>query len=143
MERKAQAASDDRSPDLLDALHDLDEAIAEAGEENFPEPSKTALTNARRLLSAMYRISPRRYEVYPTPDAEIAIDAPGGHGRSVLLLCESDGGALCLVNMNGAHERMRFPDVGLLPDKFLGDTLTELIQFQDHSHNAKDISHWG
>lgn len=126
MEREAQAASDDRSPDLLDALHDLDEAIAEAGEENFPEPSKTALTNARRLLSAMYRISPRRYEVYPTPDAEIAIDAPGGHGRSVLLLCESDGGALCLVNMNGAHRRARYSSADLLPDGFVREALAEL-----------------
>lgn len=126
MEQEAQVASDDRSPDLLDAQHDLDEAVAEAGEENFPKPSEMALTNARRLLSAMYRISPRRYEVYPTPDAEIAIDAPGGHGRSVLLLCESDGGALCLVNMNGAHRRARYLSAGTLPNEFVCVNLAEL-----------------
>ena len=65
-------------PDLCDALHDLDQAKDEAREEGFPPPSDKALGNAWRLLHAMYRVSPRRFEVYPTPDGEIAIDAPGG-----------------------------------------------------------------
>ena len=116
-------AADNRIPELKDALHDLDEATAEAREQNLPAPSAAALTNARRLLRAMYRISPRRYEIYPTPDDEIAIDAPGGHGRSVLLLCDSEGGALCLVNMNGAHRRARYSDADLLPDGFVREAL--------------------
>ena len=124
-------AADGRDPELRDALHDLDGAIAEACAENFPAPSEAALMNGRRLLQAMYRISPRRFEVYPTPDGEIAIDAPGGQGRSVLLLCDSNGGALCSVNLNGAHKRARYPDAGLLPDEFVGGALAELIQPQD------------
>ena len=51
------------------------------------------------------------------------IDAPGGHGRSVLLLCDSEGGALCLVNMNGAHRRARYSDADLLPDGFVREAL--------------------
>ena len=116
-------AADGRDPELRDALHDLDEATAEAREENLPAPSETALRNARRLLPAMYRISPRRYEIYPTPDGEIAIDTPSGHGRSVLILCASDGSALCLVNMNGAHTRARYSDADLLPDGFVREAL--------------------
>ena len=118
-------------PELHDALHDLDEAKDEALEEGFPLPSNTALENARRLLHAMYDISPRRFEVYPTPDGEIAIDAPGGFGRSVLLLCDSDGGALCLVNMNGTHRRARYSDTGSLPDGFVREALAELKQQDD------------
>ena len=49
---------------------------------------------------------------------EIAIDAPGGHGRSVLLLCDSEGGTLCLVNMNGNHRRARYDTTNTLPDGF-------------------------
>lgn len=86
---------------LAAALRDLEEALDEAAEEDFPTPQEAAFDNARRLLRAMYAISPRRFEVYPTPDGEIAIDAPDGRGSSVLLLCDSDGGALCLVNMKG------------------------------------------
>ena len=115
-------------PDLGDALHDLDQAKEEAREGGFPAPPEKTLRNARRLLHAMYRISPWRFEVYPTPDGEIAIDAPGGLGRSVLLLCDSDGGALCLVNMNGAHRRARYSDTRRLPDGFVREALTELEQ---------------
>ena len=115
-----------RNPELRDALRDLDEVAAEAREEQFVAPSGTALANARRLLPEVYRISPRRYEVYPTPDGEVAIDAPRGHGRSVLLLCDSEGGALCLVNMNGAHRRAHYSDAARLPDGFVREALTEL-----------------
>lgn len=76
---------------LEDALQDLREARDEAREDGFPEPSDTVIANAERLLKAMYEISPQRFEVYPTPDAEIAIDVPGGYGESNLLLCESSG----------------------------------------------------
>ena len=67
---------------LQATLLDLDDAEREALEDGFPIPSKLALENARRLVHAMYGIAGRRYEVYPTPDGEIAIDAPGGtdHG---------------------------------------------------------------
>ena len=132
MEQDADArdakAADGRPPDLCDALRDLDQAKDEAREEEFPVPAGKALGNARRLLHAMYRISPRRFEVYPTPDGEIAIDAQGGPGRSVLLLCDSDGGALCLVNMNGAHRRARYSDTRRLPDGFVREALSELEQ---------------
>lgn len=116
----------DLHPDLRDALRDLDEARNEAREEGFPAPSDAALGNARRLLHAMYRMLPRRFEVYPMPDGEIAIDISGGPGRSVLLLCEPDGGALCSVNMDGAHRRARYSRMRGLPDGFVRDALAEL-----------------
>ena len=121
-----KALAGDRHPDLCDALRDLEEARGEAHEEGFAVPSDVALGNARRLLHAMYRLSPRRFEIYPMPDGEIAIDVPGGPGRSVLLLCNSDGGALCSVNMNGAHRRARYSDARGLPDGFVCDALAEL-----------------
>ena len=115
-----------RYPDLCDALRDLEGVRNEAREEGFPVPSDTAFGNAGRLLHAMYRILPRRFEVYPMPDGEIAIDVPGRPGRSVLLLCGSDGGALCSVNMDGAHRRARYSDTHGLPDGFVRDALAEL-----------------
>ncbi|MYD60045.1 MAG: hypothetical protein F4W91_03295 [Gemmatimonadetes bacterium] len=119
------------NPELYAALHDLQEATDEALEEGFPVPSELALENAERLLREMYLISPRRYEVYPTPDGEIAIDAPGGYGRSVLLLCDFEGSALCLVNMNGNHRRAHYDTTNTLPDGFVREALIELEQW-DH-----------
>ena len=116
----------DQYPDLRDALCDLNGVKEEAREEEFPVPSDTALRNARRLLHEMHGISPRRFEVYPTPDGEIAIDVPGGFGHSLLLLCGSDGGALCSINMDGAHRRARYSDTRRLPDGFVREALAEL-----------------
>lgn len=115
-----------RDVELTEALYDLQNASDEAREEGFPVPTKTALQNSEILLKEMYWISPRRFEVYPTPDGEIAIDAPGGHGRSVLLLCGSEGGALCLVNISGDHRRARYSSTEALPDGFVREALTEL-----------------
>lgn len=120
------ALAGDRYPDLCDALRDLEGVRNEAREEEFPVPSDMALGNARRLLHAMYWILSRRFEVYPMPDGEIAIHVPGGPGRSVLLLCGSDGGALCSVNMDGVHRRARYTDTRRLPDGFVRDALAEL-----------------
>lgn len=117
--------------ELLDAAKDLEEVIDEAREEGFPVPSNSALEYARTILYAVYELSPRRYEVYPTPDGEVAIDAPGGFGRSVLLLCASDGGALCLVNMNGSHRRARYSDATMLPDGFVREALAELDRWNE------------
>ena len=121
-ERSASTeTADGPLPELRDALRDL----AEAHEEGFLLPSDTALANARRLLPAMYELPPCRFEVYPMPDGEIAVHPPAGSGSSVLVLCEPDGGALCLVNMNGTHRRARYSDMDLLPDSFMREALVE------------------
>lgn len=82
----------------------------------------------------MYKVLPWRFEVYATPDGEIAIDVPGGFGRSVILLCDSGGGALCSVNMDGAHRRARYKDVRMLPDGFVREALMELDRRGERPH---------
>ena len=116
---------------LAAALRDLDEILDEAREEDFPEPGEAALHNAKRLLREMYAISQRRFEIYPTPDGEIAIDAPDNRGSSVLLLCDSGGGALCLVNMKGKHRRARYSTTETLPDGFIREAMAELSRQGD------------
>ena len=100
-ERTSSMPISGTDPQLLEALTDLWESTDEAKDEGFPIPSAAALSNAERLLKAMFEVQPQRFEVYPTQDGEIAIDAPSGRGSSVILLCASDGGALWF----GQHER--------------------------------------
>ena len=111
--------------ELSVALADLREATAYAEEEGFPIPSKSAINNADRLLIEIHKISPLHLEVYPTPDGEIAIHIPNGRGRSVVVLCDSDGGALCMANLNGGHRRKKYPTSDALPDKFLRQALID------------------
>lgn len=112
--------------DLVEAMRDLDEVNEEAEEEGYPVPAELAATNARRLLTEMYGMSPRRYEVYPDLDGYIAVDTSDGNGQSVVVICESAGSALCLVNVRSGHRRARYHTAGVLPDAFLKEALAEL-----------------
>lgn len=120
------SAESSPTADLRASLRDLDGTAEEAAEEGFPQPSQLALTNARRLLQDLYRLRPSRLEAYPTPDGEIALVVPGGQGRSVLVLCDSQGGVLCSVNLNGQHRRARYDTATMLPDGFVREAVSEL-----------------
>ena len=112
--------------DLADALLDLDEVFEAAREEGIAEPSKLAFENAKRLLKAMYDLSPRRFDVYPMADGYIAVDGRGGYGRAALLTCGSDGDAVCLVTIDGERRRTHYATTAGLPDDFVRQALREL-----------------
>ncbi len=114
--------------ELAEILKGLEEADSEASEEGFPEPSSAAKTTAERLIRKTYALSPRRLEVYPMPDAEIAVDIPCGHGKSVVLFCNSRGEVLCSTNKNGNHRRMRFSGADALTDDFVLEVLADMGQ---------------
>ena len=113
---------------LADALTELGDVVQEAREEGFETPSKETVGVAERLLRAMYGLRRCRFEVYPTHDGDVAISAPGGHGRSVLVVCDSEGGVLCSVNMNGQHRRAVYDSrsAAALPDGFVQEALAAL-----------------
>ena len=115
-----------RRQELEEALVDLRATPSEAMDEGYPQPTQLALANAERILRWMYALLPTRLEVYPTPDGELAVVAPGSPRCSVMVLCGAEGGALCMVNMDGEHRRARYSTANSLPDGFLRDALTEL-----------------
>ena len=109
-------------PDLDAALADLAGAVDEAREDGFDPPSDLALRNADPLLRGMYAHRRYRFEVYPTPDREVAIHALE-RGRSVLVLCGSDGSVCCSVDLNGKKHCRAYYDpafVADLPGRFPG-----------------------
>ena len=123
----ANAREEDLPAQIANALRELDELNDEAKEEGIEPPSESAMTDAKRVLRAIYDILPRDYVMDLFPEGVIAIIVPGGFKRSVMVLCESDGGALCSVNMNGKHRRKRYLRTDqLLLDSFLREALREL-----------------
>ena len=127
LEHSSEDAKEDDLPVLLaNALRDLDELNDEAVEEGIEPPSESTIANADRLLRVIYDILPRQYLVELLPEGIIAITVPGGFQRSVMLLCESDSGALCSVNMSGKHRRKRYAHADQLPDRFLSEALSEM-----------------
>lgn len=114
-------------PDTLSgAKQELARLADEAREEGYPVPSDLAFENARRLLPEICQLTPRPVAVYADPDDGIVIDISGGFGRSVGLYCESGGGALCMVNLDGEHRRARYDNTRTLPDGFIREALAEL-----------------
>lgn len=105
--------------DLAEAREDLratgDEAIA----MGYPLPSKRAFENAVSLLTTMYEAAPQRFEVYPTPDGEIAIDSSPAPGRSVIVLCDSDGEVLTLRYRDGRSRSKRYRSLDQLSARIL------------------------
>lgn len=112
--------------ELADILKDLEEAKSEAREEGFPEPSAAAKTNAEGLVLKMHAFCPRRFEVYPTPNGEIAVDIPCGRGKSVVLFCDSRGEILCTINKNGEHRRARFHGATAEAEGFVREALADM-----------------
>lgn len=131
MNEKSQNPAQANSPidnvpaSLADALADLRAARQEAAEERFAPPSDATIQNAERLQNAMHAILPCRYEVYPTPDGEIAIDAPAKPRTAVIAICEPGGNALRFVHTDARKKRRRFPAADL-PNEFLRDGLLSL-----------------
>ena len=123
---KASATLNGEVPDnLSDALTDLNDAREEAAEREFITPSDLVLKNAESLLRAMYDILPCRYEVYPMPDGEIAIDTPTPFGTAVIATCELDGSVLCFVHTEQDKRYRQFP-FAELPNDFLRQGLLKL-----------------
>ena len=77
----------------------------------------------------MFRILPRRFEVYPMPTGAIAIQASHAPEIAISVLCEPDGEVLCLVSVPDRSRRAWYSTVDCLPDGFLREALLALKQF--------------
>lgn len=111
---------------LQESLKELEEVTAEALEDGLEVPSETAFANARRLLEEMCRISPRHFAVYPDYDGYITLDTRGRHHNIMNVMCDSDGGVLCIVVMDGESRRIRHETAEDLPDEFIREALLGL-----------------
>ena len=112
-------------PDLVEALLDLYGVRRVAEENGGVLPEADALPGAERILRAMYRTAPRPYAVYPMPDGDIAIDAHSPRGTKVVVMCDPDGSARCLVYIDEEFDRREYHDPSVIPDSFIREALNK------------------
>ena len=74
----------------------------------------------------MYNAAPYRYEVYSTPDGEIAIDATEDE-ISIVVLCHPNGSARCFVSMDDDQRRAWYSSHTKVYGAFLRDALSKLM----------------
>ncbi len=117
-------------PELLDALLDLYDAPRTAEEDGDLAPDHDTLLRAEDILRAMYRTDPRPYSVYPMPDGDIAIDAHSPQGSKVVIICDPNGAARCLVYLNGESDIREYHAPSVIPDSF--QTIRQLNGRNNH-----------
>ena len=113
------------SAKTIAALGELRQVTDEARAEGLEPPSVTALAHAERILGHVCALTRVETEVYPLKDGEVVVDT-GRPRHSVAVICDSDGGARCLVNLDGRHRRAIYDSAGDLPDGFLSDAIRAL-----------------
>ena len=102
---------------------------ADAADEGFDQPHAEALAGAKRVLRRFPPLRSLDTDIYPTPDAEVAIFVSGSRPRSsVLLQCDGDGQVRCSVSLDGRHRRALYDKESFaeLRDNFIEAALAEL-----------------
>ena len=109
-----------RRPTKLDeALMDLALISQEAEEEGIPVPSPQLLKVAEQVLEALYAVDQRRYSVYSTLDGHIELDAQAPFGSKIVVTCDANGTARCIVYEEGAFEIQKYENPFEIPDAFV------------------------
>lgn len=108
------------------ALEDLSNIEEDALNMEYPLPTSLAIDEARRIITAMNEYRPLDYEVFAMPDGEVGISVSGPFGRSMLLVCESNGGARCVVTVNRVSRQARYDESKFLVDDFVKEGLRDL-----------------
>ena len=98
-----------------------------ADSAGIPTPSQSVVDEARRIVLGLRRLLPADTDVHTWDDGEVAVEVFGARGRGFLLLCESGGGALCVVTVDKVARRARYESSANLPDGFLREGLQEVL----------------
>ena len=114
------------SADLSQALKSLYEIEADALSMGHEVPGKDVVKDTERILRKIYQYLPRQYDVSSMSKGRIGIDVDGGFGRSLLLVCEPGGNALCVVTIDQVSRRARYEDSRFLPDDFVKEALRQM-----------------
>ncbi len=98
----------------------------ECEEEGLKLFSEKARENARQILKAVYNKFPDyQYDIYAAEDQEIAIHCFYQKGKSLLILCDSNGGAAYFWTSERQNSRFRCDSIKDFPYDLLWQKLTE------------------
>ena len=112
--------------DELEFERRLYDAVLEAQERGFVEPTDDVLRSCWSLWHRMFRERAARYDVYPEWDGEVTIDVRDHKGCIVTATVEPGGGVLCILVDGDWSDDARYAGPAGLPDGKLSGWLSRL-----------------
>ena len=111
---------------FLDAIASLDDIESDAHEMGYPIPEGKVVSEARRILIEMHNYRGVSYDAYSMSEGRVGIGVDGGFGKSMLVVCEPGGTALCVVTVDRVSRHARYGASSFLPDDFVKQGLRQL-----------------
>ena len=96
---------------------------SDADEAGIAMPSMDVVAEAKRIVLGLNGYLPSNTDVYTLEEGKVVVEVFGSTGRGLQLICEPNGGALCLVTVDKASRRARYESSAILPDGFLKEGL--------------------
>ena len=115
----------------VEALEQLDAIEADAAEMGYEAPQDAVVSAARRILGEMYSVSHLSFDAYSMSGGRVAIGVDGGVGRSMIVICEPEGSALCVVTVGSRSRRARYDDSSFLVDDFVKQGLRDMVAVRE------------
>ena len=113
----------------LECLRDIESDALSMG---YDIPSQSVVLEAERILLRMFHYRQLSYDVYSMSKGRVAIGVNGGFGYSMLVVCEPENTALCIVTINRVSRRARYGDSEFLPDDFVKQGLRQMSAASTH-----------
>ncbi len=111
---------------ISDAIASLDNITSDAQDMGYTVPEAAVVAEARRILLEMHDYRSASYDAYSMSDGRVGIGVDGEFGKSMLVVCEPGGTALCVVTANRVSRHARYGDSSFLPDDFVKQGLRQV-----------------
>ena len=124
----AEHAEIDQTQDqgIADAIACLDDIASDAHDMGYQVPAVGVVAETRRILQEMHKYRSASYDAYSMSEGRVGIGVDGEFGKSMLVVCEPEGTALCVVTVNRVSRHARYDDSSFLPDDFVKQGLRQV-----------------
>ena len=110
-----------------EALESLDDIASDAHEMGYSVPEVAVVDEAKRILLEMHGYRTATFDAYSMSEGRVGIGVHGEFGRSMLVVCEPERTALCVVTVNRKSRHARYDDSSFLPDDFVRQGLRQVF----------------
>lgn len=111
---------------VSEASEGLDSIASDAVDMGYEIPEESVVSEASRILGEMRSYRALSFDAYSMSGGRVGIDVNGGVGRSMIVVCEPGGSALCVVTVGGDARRARYENSRFLVDDFVRQGLRDM-----------------